>query len=147
MKEQVKSDKRSLIDECRLIGRAFGILNKLFPKFWLLETVCLFCECSFPYFGLLMSSFMINELAGESNVRRLIVLAGITVFGGFVISFVTKLLQSKQTVNNSFLFQRHEAFLFAAQSKLQYEHLENPDMVFVRFKNLENMSMPAENLL
>ena len=140
MKEQVKSDKRSLIDECRLIGRAFGILNKLFPKFWLLETVCLFCECSFPYFGLLMSSFMINELAGESNVRRLIVLAGITVFGGFVISFVTKLLQSKQTVNNSFLFQRHEAFLFAAQSKLQYEHLENPDMVFVRFKNLENMS-------
>ncbi len=38
------------------------------------------------------------------------------------------------------LFPQHEAFLFAAQSRLQYEHLENPDMVFARFKNLENMS-------
>lgn len=140
MKEQAKTDKRCLIDECKLIGRAFCILNKLFPKFWLLEMIYLCCECSFPYFGLLMSSLMINELAGGRDVRRLFILAALTVLGGFVISFVTKLLQSKQTVNNSFLFQRHEAFLFAAQSKLQYEHLENPDMVFARFRNLENMS-------
>lgn len=140
MKEQAKTDKRCLIDECKLIGRAFYILNKLFPKFWLLEMIYLCCECSFPYFGLLMSSLMINELAGGRDVRRLFILAALTVLGGFVISFVTKLLQSKQTVNNSFLFQRHEAFLFAAQSKLQYEHLENPDMVFARFRNLENMS-------
>ena len=98
------------------------------------------CECSFPYFGLLMSSLMINELAGEIDVGRLCALAVVTVIGGFVISLAAKLLQSRQNVNNSFLFQRHEAFLFATQSKLQYEHLENPDMVYARFKNLENMS-------
>lgn len=140
MRGQGKTGRRSLTEECKLIGRAFGILNRLFPKFWLWEIIYLLCECSFPYFGLLMSSLMINELAGEIDVRRLCALAVVTVIGGFVISFAAKLLQSRQNVNNSFLFQRHEAFLFAAQSKLQYEHLENPDMVYARFKNLENMS-------
>lgn len=140
MRGQGKTGRRSLTEEYKLIGRAFGILNRLFPKFWLWEIIYLLCECSFPYFGLLMSSLMINELAGEIDVRRLCALAVVTVIGGFVISFAAKLLQSRQNVNNSFLFQRHEAFLFAAQSKLQYEHLENPDMVYARFKNLENMS-------
>lgn len=140
MRGQGKTGRRSLTEECKLIGRSFGILNRLFPKFWLWEIIYLLCECSFPYFGLLMSSLMINELAGEIDVRRLCALAVVTVIGGFVISFAAKLLQSRQNVNNSFLFQRHEAFLFAAQSKLQYEHLENPDMVYARFKNLENMS-------
>lgn len=137
---QQKSAKRNFSDECKLLCRAFGILNKLFPGFWLLEIISLFGECFFPYFGLYMSSLMINELAGSCDVHMLLVLAAITVSGGFTISLVTKLLKSKQNVNNSFLFQRHEAFLFAAQSKLQYEHLENPDMVHARFRNLENMS-------
>ncbi len=140
MKNQQKSVKYNLWDECKLIFRSCGILNKLFPNFWILEILYLFFECLFPYFGLYMSSLIINELAAGCDLHRLLVLAAITVCGGFALSFITKMLQSKQNVNNSFLFQRHEAFLFAAQSKLQYEHLENPEMVAARFRNLQNMS-------
>ena len=126
--------------EWKLIARAMGILNKMFPNFWLLEIFCSLLEALIPYFALLMSSLMVNELAGDCDFERLLFLAAITVFGGFLISLTFKLLQAKQNVNNSFLFQRHEAYLFAVQNKLQYEHLENPDIVVARFRNLENMS-------
>ena len=126
--------------EWKLIYRAIGILNKMFPHFWLYEIVYSLLESLIPYFGLYMSAQMVNELAGGCDFTRLLTLAAITVLGGFFLSFLSKLLQSKQNVNNSFLFQRHEAFMFAAQNKLQYEHLENPDNVYARFRNLENMS-------
>ena len=140
MNDYQNKSKRSLMEEWKLIRRALGILNKLFPNFWFLEVTCAFLESLFPYFGLFMSSVIINELAGKCDVKRLLLLAAITVCGSFLISLFQKLLQCKQKVNNSFLFQRHEAFLFAVQNKLQYEHLENPDIVVMRFKNLENMS-------
>lgn len=140
MTDRQKPTKRNLTDEWKLISRALGILNRLFPNFWILEIACTFWKTLFPYFGLCMSSLMVNELAGTCDPKRLLALAGITVCGSFFISLVSRSLQSKQAVNSSFMFQRHEAFLFAAQSKLQYEHLENPEMVFARFRNLENMS-------
>ncbi len=140
MKNGQKLAKHNFIDEWKLIARALGILNKMFPNFWLLEILCSLLEALIPYFALLLSSLMVNELAGDCDFERLLFLAAITVFGGFLISLTFKLLQAKQNVNNSFLFQRHEAYLFAAQNKLQYEHLENPDIVVARFRNLENMS-------
>ncbi len=133
-----KSEKKR--QEWQLIRRALGILNKLFPYFWLWEIVYALLESLIPYFGLFMSSVMVNELAGDCDFTRLLTYAVITVFGSLLLSLLFRLLQYRQNVNNSFLFQRHEAFMFAAQNKLQYEHLENPDNVYARFRNLENMS-------
>jgi len=140
MKLNIKTKKYNFSNECKLIIRAFGILGKIFPGFWFLEIIYLVCQCVFPYFSLYMSAQIVNELSGKCDLHRLLILATITVCGGLVISLVTKLLQSNKNVNSSFVFQRHEAYLFAMQSKLQYEHLENPDMVHARFRNLENMS-------
>lgn len=140
MKGMNQSKSYNFLHECKMIIRAFGIINKLFPRFWLLEVIYLMCQCIFPYFSLYMSAQIINELSGKCDLRRLLLLAGITVCGGFAISLITRMLQYKKNVNTSFLFQRHEAYLFAMQSKLQYEHLENPDMVHARFRNLQNMS-------
>ena len=142
MKEQVQKGRAvsSLRGEWELIRRAFGILNKMFPNFWVIEMMCAFWQSLFPYFGLYMSSLMVNELAGDCDVPRLLTLAAVTICGGFVISLVSRLLQSRQTIKGSFLFQRHEAFLFDAQNRLQYEHLENPELVSARFRNLQNMS-------
>ncbi|MBQ8189817.1 MAG: ATP-binding cassette domain-containing protein [Lachnospiraceae bacterium] len=127
-------------EDWKLISRAVRILNKMFPNFWFSEIAYLLLESLVPYFGLFMSSLMVNELAGKCDLNRLLVIAAIAVGGGFFISLSYKLLQSKQNVKNAFLFQRHEAFLFTEQNKLQYEHLENPDIVSARFRNLENMS-------
>jgi len=132
--------KRNIVSEWKLISRAFKILNKLFPNFWILETVCAIFETLVPFFGLVMSSYLVNELSGSCDEKRLLFLAMITVTGGFFLSMVSKWLQSRQRLMNSFMFQRHEAYLLAVQNKLQYEHLENPDMIVMRFKNLENMS-------
>jgi len=129
-----------LSGEWRLIRRALVILNKMFPRFWVLEIICAFWNALIPYFGLYMSSRMVNELSGRCDPRRLLNLAAVTVLGGFAISLVSRLLQSRQNVKSSFLFQRHEAFMFDAQNALPYEHLENPAFVAARFRNLENMS-------
>lgn len=79
MTDQQKPTKRNLTDEWKLIRRAFGILNRLFPNFWILEIACTFWATIFPYFGLCMSSLMVNELAGTCDPKRLLALAGITV--------------------------------------------------------------------
>ena len=140
MKNAQNSSRRNLKEEWKLISRAFGILNKMFPNFWFLEIVYSFWQSVVPYFGLFMSSLMVNELAGGCDLKHLYTLATITVVGGFFLSLSSKLLWSVKEVNNPFVFQQHEAFLFAAQNKLQYEHLENPDIVAARFRNLQNMS-------
>ena len=140
MESKPNSVKLKLISNCKLIIRAFGILNKLFPNFWIMEVLCLMLESGFPYFGLFMSSLIINELAGACEAEALLRLAGITVLGSFLLGLIYKALKSKQNVNNAFLFQRHEAYLFAMQRKLQYAHLENPELIAARFRNLQNMS-------
>ena len=104
-------NKRPLWEEWRLIRRALGILRKMMPHFWFYQTLCCVAEAFIPYFGLYMSARMVNELAGAWDYRRLLLLAGITVTGGFLLSMALKLLQSRRTLCEEHAFQRHEAIL------------------------------------
>ena len=125
-------NKRPLWEEWRLIRRALGILRKMMPHFWFYQTLCCVAEAFIPYFGLYMSARMVNELAGAWDYRRLLLLAGITVTGGFLLSMALKLLQSRRTLCEEHAFQRHEAFLADAQNGFKYEHLEDPDVLLRR---------------
>ena len=87
MKEK-KKDRRTLMEDWRLIRRALGILNKLMPHFWFYQIACTLTETFFPYFGLYMSAQMVNELAGVCDYRRLALMAGCCRAGGSCVKSI-----------------------------------------------------------
>ena len=131
------NNKRTLREDWRMIKRAVGILNEIMPHFWFWQVVCTLLETFTPYFGVYMSALMVNELAGNCDIEKLLSYAAITVIGIFVISIITRLIQSKRTLKDYLLWQQHEAYINHAQNHLQYEHLENPDVVLRRSKIFE----------
>ena len=128
------TQKRTFRQDLRLIKRAVGIWNQIMPNFWFWQAICTLIETFSPYFGLYMSSLMISELAGECNVKKLLSFAGITVLGGFLISMITRLVRSKCTLQKQLIQRKTEAYFTDAQNNLQYEHLENADVVLMRSK-------------
>ncbi len=120
--------KRTLREEWLLIWRGVKIWNEITPHFWLYQVLCTIAEAFSPYFGLYMSAQLVNELAGDCDYRRLLQLAGVTVFGGLIGSLVMKLLQSKKELCENMSWNKHEAFLVDIQNDFQYEHLEDPDV-------------------
>ncbi len=128
------NNKRTLREDWRMIKRAVGILNEIMPHFWFWQVVCTLLETFTPYFGVYMSALMVNELAGNCDIEKLLSYAAITVIGIFVISIITRLIQRKRTLKDYMLWQQHEAYIIHAQNHLQYEHLENPDVVLRRSK-------------
>jgi len=126
--------KRSFRQDWHLIKRAVGIWNQIMPNFWFWQAICTLAETFFPYFGLYMSSLMISELAGECNVEKLFFYACITVLGGFLISMITRLVRSKCTLQKQLIQRKTEAYFTDVQNNLQYEHLENADVVLLRSK-------------
>ncbi|MCI9071800.1 MAG: ABC transporter ATP-binding protein [Lachnospiraceae bacterium] len=142
-----KESKRPLREEWRLIRRALGILGKMMPHFWFYQILCCVAETFTPYFGLYMSARMVNELAGAWDYRRLLLLAGVTVAGGFVLSMAVKWLQSRRALCEEHTFQRHEAFLADAQNGFKYEHLENPDVLLQRAEILAGVNATGAGLM
>lgn len=147
MNNKQTGKKRSLKEEWKLLRRGIGILNRMMPDFWIYQVLCIFVGAFFPYFGLYMSAQMVNELAGDCNVRRLFILAGITVTGGFILSLCRKLLESRRALKEELLWQRHEAVMVDVQNNFQYEHLENPDVILMRAKIAENMNATGAGLM
>lgn len=140
-------NKRPLREEWRLIRRALGILGKLMPYFWFYQILCCVAETFTPYFSLYMSARMVNELAGDWDYRRLLLLAGVTVAGGFLLSMAVKLLQSRRALCEEHTFQRHEAFLADAQNGFKYEHLEDPDVLLRRSEILAGVNATGAGLM
>ena len=141
-----KENKRTLREDWTLIGRAIRIWNEIMPGFWLWQIICTLLETFTPYFGLYMSARMVNELAGDCDVKKLLILAGITVVGGFTISIMTKLAQSRRSMKDFMLWQKHEAYMIDVQNHLQYEHLENPEVVLLRSKIFAAMNATGGGL-
>ncbi len=139
--------KRTFREDWALIRRAVGILNDIMPGFWLWQVICILLETFSPYFGLYMSAQMVNELAGDCDGKRLLILAGITVAGGFAISVITRLVQSKRSMKDYMLWQQHEAYMIDVQNHLQYEHLENPEVVLLRSKIFAAMNATGGGLV
>lgn len=126
--------KRTFREDWLLIKRAIGIWNEIMPRFWVWLILCIFLEALSPYFGIYMSALMVNELAGECNFETLLTLAVITAAGGFLIAVLSRIVHSQSTLKDHLRWNQHEAYLINAQNNLQYEHLENPDIVLLRSK-------------
>ncbi len=139
--------KRTLHEDWALIRRAISIWEDIMPHFWFWQVICTLLETFSPYFGLYMSAQMVNELAGNCDLMKLLTLAGVTVGGGFLISIAVKLIQSKRDLKDYLMFHQYEAYLFDIQNNMQYEHLENPDVVLLRSQIFAAMSAVGGGLI
>lgn len=146
MNNKENTEKRSLREDFRLIRRAIGIWNVILPHFWIYQILYILTNTFSPYFGLYMSAQIVNELAGNCDGKRLLLLAGITVGGEFILEMAKKLLQSKRNLKDYLTWPHYEAYMLDAQNDTQYEHLENPDVVLLRSKIVTVMNASGSGL-
>lgn len=147
MKHKKKQAKRMLRDDWALLWRAIRLWNLIMPHFWLWQILCTILETFSPYFALYMSARMINELTGACDFKHLLLLAGITVGGGFFISIVTKLIRSRRNIKDYLMWNQHEAYMTDVQNKMKYEHLENPDVILLRSRISANMNATGGGMM
>ncbi len=124
--------KRGLREELRLTMRGFRLLRKLLPGFWSRRCLLLLADTVFPYYGLYFSALLVDELAGNCDVRRLLFLAACTVGGQLMLNFLSQLLRRKVDMLDFMTFRATEMYLFDVQNGMKYGHLEDPDIVLLR---------------
>lgn len=84
-----KSEKRTLLEEGRLIVRGIRIWNEIMPGYLFSQMLYIFAETFSPYFGIYMSARLVDELSGGADKRQLLLLAAVTVSGGFLLAVLT----------------------------------------------------------
>lgn len=134
MDNKNKSEKRTLREEWRILKRAIGIIHRELPGYWVKQFLSILTETFLPYFGLYMSAQMINELAGGCEVRNLLILALVTVLGGFLISMLDRYLEGKTELASLPQWFVVRALIGNAQNEFKYEHLEDSKVVLLRSK-------------
>lgn len=107
MNSNEKTEKRSLAEDFRLIRRAVGIWNVIIPHFWTYQFLYILANTFSPYFGLYMSAQLVNELAGNCDVNRLLLLTGITVIGEFILYIAKTLLRNRMNLKSYQIGRAH----------------------------------------
>ncbi len=120
--------KITLKDDISCLKRAVGIWHSYAPRYWTFAVIQRILQRVSAYFSLTMSALLLDEISGAKEKDRLILFACLTVLGGFLFSVVTRVMQMKTEVLDSQNYYRYSQILFDENCRLQYEHLENPDV-------------------
>ena len=120
--------KITLKEDLSCLRRAVKIWRGYAPKYWSFATAQRVLQRVSAYFSLTMSALLLDEISGGKDRDRLILFACLTVFGGFLFSVTTRLLRMKASVLDSQSYYRYEQIIFDENCRLQFEHLENPDV-------------------
>lgn len=125
-------EKRTLLEDWRILVRAFKLWNQICPQIMLYNILCSIATMAAPYFTLYMSAQLVNELSGQCRPESLLMLAGITVFGFFAICIARRILKGRSNIWMAMAYTRMDLFLCTQENKMQYEHLENPEVTLLR---------------
>lgn len=147
MRQDNNPDKRTLREDCKLLWRAVKIWQQISPRLWVYNFLAILAYSLSPYFGIYMSAQLINELADSCDFYRLLLLAGITVGGQLTLSIISRILNGRQNIAESYSYQRHDEYVIHAQNEFQYEHLENPDVILHRSRIYGDMNSFGGGLL
>ena len=131
MKKTAKAH-RSFKENVAMILRGYKIVFKIYPRYITWSLVNCVLGTVTPYFSLYMTSLIINELVGARDINRLFLLAGITVWGIFVISMMSRWVQGKVNVYGSDTWRLDLLYYLRVQNEMQYGYLENPDISLLR---------------
>lgn len=125
-------NKRTLREDWQLIRRGLKVCSQISPHYFPLEVLWTTASCLTPYFGLYMSALLLNELAGTCDPNRLLFLACLTVGVSFLLSLMSRILQSRRNIQSNCLWHQYYAYMFDHQNNLQFEHLENADVTLLK---------------
>ncbi len=120
--------KITIKDDINCFKRAFKIWGEYAPKYWTCAVIMNVLQRVSSYFSLTMSALLLDEISGARDKNRLILFACLTVFGAFTLSVITRVMQMKTDIQDSQNYFRYAKIMFDQNCRLQYEHLENPDV-------------------
>lgn len=123
------NDKKTLKQHIAMIVRGYKIVFQICPRtlFWSIARGIVQALC--PYFTLYMSALLVNELIYIQDTTRLLKYAAITVVGLFLINLFKNFIQITANLYfNELFFTNKSAFYINHQNKMQYAHLENPEI-------------------
>ncbi len=124
--------KRGFVQDFRIILRGAKLIWQLSPARAVWQAVNALTSTVFPYFGVYMSAMIVNELAGERRIDKLIFLCAVCVGGAFVLSLVSRFVSGRYNVLNSVWRDKRYYMMSDVQNRMKYAHLEDPDVVLLR---------------
>ena len=128
--------KRTFKENVSMILRGYRIIYRIAPRYVRWNIAAAVFGLFAPYFSLYMSSLVINELAVSRDMGRLLLLAGITVGGLFLLNLINRLIVGRRNVYGSDSWNQDALFYLKQENKMQYAHLENPEVILLHEKNL-----------
>ena len=131
-KSRGRRKKKGLGEEMRILARGVKLWMEICPQVLVYDAVLSVVNRLTPYFPLCMSAFLVNELAGGCDLRRLILLSAVAVLGTFAISIFSHLLRGKREGWIKTARIQMELYLSHQQNRMQYEHMENPEVTLMR---------------
>ena len=128
----MKTEKRTLREDLKLILRGYKLLFEICPSGMAWRTVNCIVQQIWPYFSLYMSSIIINALASGAELRELLILAAITVFGMLFLNVSMHLIARKAEETESMQNNLNELYMLKVQCRMQYKHFEDPKTALLR---------------
>ncbi len=126
--------KSGLKKDITALKRAMKIWREYAPKYWTFAMLRRILQRISGYFSLAMSALLLDEISGARDEKRLIIFAVLTVLGGFIFSVLSRAAQMKENILDSQNYYQYVRIMFDENCKLQYEHLENPDVKLLNEK-------------
>ena len=120
-----KSEKTTLLQSIRILKRAYCLAHQVRPGFLSYTIATSITNALKPLIALFMSARVINELAGERDIRRIMLYVSITVLSVFLLSVLHTMCKKKLDLINEFNDNELE-FLYAKRYlRMDYAHIED----------------------
>ncbi len=139
-------NKRTFKENIKMLMRGYRLVFKIYRREIIWRILNDIAGTLSPYFALYMSALVIDELAYSRDTKRLLLLACISVGGLFLLNLAKRLIQGRRNVYGSDSWRQDMYFYMETQNKMQYDHLENPDVTILRQKIFAAKNATGEGL-
>lgn len=112
-----------------LNNRAFMIFYKRYPKMVISRFISVIWSALTPYVGIYLSALIIDELAGNQNVKRLQVLVFVTLGSAALIALGSALLNKWKEIQNAGLWLKVEHIFSEKLFDMDYVNLDETKTV------------------
>lgn len=130
-------NKRTFKENIKMLMRGYRLVFKIYRRAIIWRILNDIAGTLSPYFALYMSALVVDELAYSRDAKKLILLAMISVGGLFLLNLSKRLLQGRSNVYGSITWQQDMYYYMDVQNKMQYDHLENPDVTILHEKIIQ----------
>lgn len=120
----------------------FKLTNKLSKSYAILVTIAAIFQSITPVLNIIMPKYIIDELINSKRFPVFIILVSITVLGNFLVNVINHWMNKKIDIANHKLFFSMELHLGKKIMKMDYENLEDPEILDQK----EKAMFPITNL-